>query len=217
MNCETNEMTNRVPEAVIRRLPKYLNYLRELEREGELKISSFKMSCDLELNASQIRRDLSYFGGFGQQGYGYTVSKLRQEIENILGINEQHTMVIAGAGNIGQALMLYPSFKAQGYEIRAAFDISPERVGKSYGGVEVFHMSKLRDYIRENEIEIGVIAAPKESAQTIANEMIEAGVRGIWNYAPTDVRSEAKVAIENVHLNDGLYVLTYKMKENLGE
>lgn len=201
-----------VPEAVIRRLPKYLHYLREIEKRGEERISSAKMSMDLCLTASQIRRDLSFFGGFGQQGYGYTVSKLSAEIEAILGINERHSMVIAGVGNIGQALMLHENFRRKGFDILAAFDASKDRIGINIGNICIQNITEMPEFIRKNNIDMGVICVPGEYAQEITDAMVEAGVKGIWNFTPTDVYSSSSVAIENIHLNDSLYVLSYKMK-----
>ena len=200
---------NKVSEAVIRRLPRYYRYLTQLEQQGIERISSSELSSIMRLNASQIRQDFNCFGGFGQQGYGYHVKSLLKEIAAILTLDQHHSAIIVGAGNIGQALMCFEGFERQGFDFRALFDINPELVGKEIRGREVLHVDALEDYIREHEIEIGVIAARRSAAQELADRMVAAGIKGIWNFAPFDVRSA--VPVENVHLSDSLYVLAFKL------
>ena len=204
------ELTEKVPEAVIRRLPKYYRYLEELCRMEEVRVSSSKMSRDLGLNASQIRRDLNCFGGFGQQGYGYSVAKLKGEIARILGLDKTYQMIVVGAGNIGQALVRYTKFSQKGYHPVGMFDVSPALVGTQVGDVLIRHTDELLDFMQGRQVEIGIICTPKSAAQKTADLLARAGVRGIWNFAPVDVQVEQGVAVENVHLNDGLYVLTYR-------
>ena len=209
------EQTGRIPEAVIRRLPRYYRYLEELERRGEIRISSSKMSEEIGFNASQIRRDLNCFGGFGQQGYGYSVDKLKREIAHILGLDRQYNMVLAGAGNIGQALLRYANFAERGYNIVGIFDVAPGLIGTVMDGVPILPMGELERFVKEKNVDIGVICTPMEAAQEVASRMARAGIRGIWNFAPIDVRVGEKVAVENVHLNDGLYVLSFRMGTQL--
>ena len=207
------EKTERIPEAVIRRLPKYYRYLSELETGGEVRVSSSKMSLDLGFNASQIRQDLNCFGGFGQQGYGYSVEKLRMEIGRILGLDKTYNVVIAGAGNIGAALVRYGGFKNQGFVIAAVFDADPAKVGTQIDSLEVLPVDCMEQVVREKGASIGVICTPKEAAQATANRLMDAGVAGIWNFAPVDVEPRDGVNVENVHLNDSLFVLTYRVNE----
>lgn len=208
---------NRISDAVIHRLPKYYRYLSELEAAGIERVSSSRMSSDLRFNASQIRRDLNCFGGFGQQGYGYQVVRLRQEIMKILGIGISYKAVVVGAGNIGQALMKYKHFSNEGYHIVAVFDADEQMIGRDIGGAKVLPISKMAQFLRENKVDIGIIAVPKGHAQRIADELVSLGVRGIWNFAPVDVQVRRGVSVENVHLSDTLYILSYHMREQSEE
>lgn len=205
---------NKISDAVVKRLPKYFRYLSEIEAAGIERVSSSRMSVDMGLNASQIRRDLNCFGGFGQQGYGYQVKRLRREIMNILGIGAKYNAIVIGVGNIGQALLKYKSFEQEGYKIIAVFDSDENIIGKKLDGLRVKSMRELGGYIGNNNIDIGIIAAPKRHAQKIADELVQAGVKGIWNFAPTDVQVSRGVSIVNVHLSDSLYVLSYRMRKS---
>jgi len=204
---------NRISEAVIHRLPKYYRYLSELETAGIERVSSSRMSHEMNLNASQIRRDLNCFGGFGQQGYGYHVSRLKQEIMRILGIGASYQAVIVGAGNIGQALLKYRHFADEGYHIVAVFDSDPELIGREVGGVKIRSASELSGFVKENNVDIAIITVPKNYAQKTADELVSLGVKGIWNFAPVDVQVRRGVSVENVHLSDSLYILSYHMRE----
>lgn len=205
------DVNSGISEAVIRRLPKYHRYLTELEQKGEMRVSSAKMSEDLCLNASQIRRDLNCFGGFGQQGYGYNVSKLKNEIANILKINREYNVIIIGAGNVGRSLMRYPYYKGMGFKVKAAFDSNPILIGTTTSGCQVYDIATLEDYMKNNEVDIAIIATPKEVVLDVAEMLINLGIHAIWNFAPVDVYERKGVAVENVHMNDGLYVLCYKL------
>jgi len=205
---------SRVSEAVIRRLPKYYRYLQDMERVGIQRISSKELSERMGLTASQIRQDFNCFGGFGQQGYGYNVSELRQQIKKILGLSNEYNVIIVGAGNLGQALANYTGFGQEGFHIKALFDINPRLVGLSIHGIQIHDIDSMKDYIAANNIDIGIICTPKNKAQEIADKMVEAGIKGIWNFAPVDVECPEDVVVENVHLSDSLYVLSYKMNED---
>jgi len=200
----------RVSEAVIHRLPKYYRHLQELQARGVERISSGELSVEMGFNASQIRQDFNCFGGFGQQGYGYQVSVLLREIGNILGLNRTYNMAIIGAGNIGKALARYTGFAKEGFIVKAVFDIRPEMIGRVLSGVEVAHVDTLNDYLAENPIDIGVICTQKENAQEIAEKLVQGGVKAIWNFAPIDVEVDG-ARIENVHLSDSLFVLSYRL------
>ena len=203
----------KVPEAVIRRMPKYYRYLSDKLLQGEERISSSRMSEELGMNASQIRRDLNCFGGFGQQGYGYSIGKLRDEIAAILGLEQAYGAVIIGAGNIGQALVRYSGFACEKFRIIGVFDVQPEAIGKTVAGCAIRHVQTLAEFARQNRIDLGIICTPKEDAQETASMLCRLGVRGIWNFAPTDVEVSRGVRLENVHLSDSLYVLLYHMKQ----
>ncbi len=204
---------NKISDAVIHRLPRYYRYLSELETTGIERVSSSRMSHEMNLNASQIRRDLNCFGGFGQQGYGYQVSRLKQEIMKILGIGISYRAVIVGVGNIGQALLKYRHFAEEGYHIAAVFDADPQLIGRDFGNMTIRSMSELDDFVRENKVDIGIIAVPKAYAQKTADELVSLGVKGIWNFAPVDVEVRRGVSVENVHLSDSLYILSYHMRD----
>lgn len=203
---------NRISDAVINRLPKYYRYLSELEAKGAQRVSSSKMSIDMGLNASQIRRDLNCFGGFGQQGYGYQVANLKNEIMKILGIGKQYTAVVVGAGNIGQALFKYKNFAREGYNLAAIFDADKSVVEKKIEGITIRPIEELADFVINNNVNLGVITAPKQHAQRIADELVLLGVKGIWNFAPVDVVARRGISVENVHLSDSLFVLSYRMR-----
>lgn len=205
---------SKISEAVINRLPKYYRYLSELEAKGTQRVSSSKMSSDMGLNASQIRRDLNCFGGFGQQGYGYQVDKLKNEIRKILGIGRRYTAVVVGAGNIGQALFKYRNFKDEGYDLAAVFDADMDVVNKKIEGITVRPISEMAQFVTKNQVNLGIITTPKQFAQQIADELVALGVKGIWNFAPVDVVARRGVSVENVHLSDSLFVLSYRMRTN---
>lgn len=199
-----------ISEAVIKRLPKYYRYLTEMEKAGVQKISSKELSEKMGLNASQIRQDFNCFGGFGQQGYGYNVKTLRQQMSNILGLMNSHKAVLIGAGNIGQAIINYAGFKSEKFDIIAAFDKNEKLIGTSINGIKVYDSAELPDFIKKNKVDIAIIATPKEKAQQVADIAMGAGIRGIWNFATIDLKLNDGIYAENVHLSDSLNVLLYK-------
>lgn len=203
-------ISRRVPEAVIRRLPKYYSKLCELEDQGVIRISSMQLSQKMGLNASQIRQDLNYFGGFGQQGYGYMVDSLKSNLANILGLFDNRKMVIVGCGNIGSALVNYNAFASSGFCIVSIFDIDEKIIGTQINGIPVSDINQLEVFLQNNKVDIGVISVPGEMAQKVADIFTKNGVKGIWNFAPVDIEA-ADAAIEDVRLNDSLYVLNYKI------
>lgn len=200
-----------VSEAVIRRLPRYYRKLDELERRGVTRVSSGDLSQELNLNPSQIRQDFNCFGGYGQQGYGYQVSMLRREIAAILGLTRKYRAVVVGAGHIGQALVQYYGFEREGFDICGIFDIKPSLIGAPVGSLRVLSADGLTDFVRENGVEIGIITTQKDAAQSTANKLAESGVRGIWNFTPMDVMTG--VPVENVSMNDSLYILAYRLQQ----
>ncbi len=204
---------NYVSEAVMRRMPKYYRYLTDMEANGLERISSKELSQRMGLTASQIRQDFNCFGGFGQQGYGYNVSELCNEIRKILGLHKNYNVIIAGAGNLGQALANYIGFEREGFYIKAIFDVNPRLIGMSIRGIQIMDIDAMKDFITNNDIQVGVVCVPKDKAQEVTNQMVESGIKSIWNFAPIDVETPDDVAVENVHLSDTLYTLVYKMNE----
>ncbi len=204
---------HRISDAVIRRLPGYYRYLRELEKIGITRISSQELGARMGLTASQIRQDINCFGTLGQQGYGYNVTELRSHIAGILGLGHKYKMVIAGAGNIGQAVAWYPGFSQRGFDPLAMFDVKPDLIGRVIRGVPVHNITELRPFLQEHPAEIGVVATPARVAQQVAQQMIEGGVRAIWNFAPLDLKVPPNVVANNVHLTDSLLVLTYRLHQ----
>ena len=203
----------RVSEAVIKRLPRYYRHLLMLEGQGVERISSEKLARQMNLNASQVRQDFNCFGGFGQQGYGYNIHTLLGEIRGILALDREHTIVIAGAGNIGRALTNFAGFEDSGFRVAALFDVNEQLVGGEVNGHPVLHMDEMDAFIREHGVDIGVIAARRSAAQEIADRMAAAGVKGIWNFVPVDLKTQ--IPTENVHLSDSIGALSYKIEHGV--
>lgn len=198
---------------VIRRLPKYHRYLGELIERGVERISSQELSQLIGFTASQIRQDLNNFGGFGQQGYGYNVKDLQNELSKILGLNKVYNAVVVGAGNLGQAISNYKGFEEAGFKIKALVDNDPDSIGTKVHDKEVIALDDLHQYMEEEDIQIGIITVPKQHGQEVANLLIQGGVKGIWNFAPIDIEVPEHIILENVRLNDSLFVLSYFIKE----
>ena len=200
----------KVSIAVIRRLPRYYRHLSELRQQGVVRVSSGALGRDMGLTASQIRQDLFCFGGFGQQGYGYNVEKLREEIGEILGVNRGNTAIILGVGNLGHALIRNFKFGNNGFNVSAAFDVDENLVGTSVGGVQIYHVDELERYLLSHRVDVGVLTVPKAFAPSIAQKLADGGVKGIWNFANVDLKVEnSKVVIENVRFSESLLALSY--------
>ena len=206
-------MEKGISQAVVRRMPRYYRYLGELLENGVERVSSNDLSKLMKVTASQIRQDLNYFGGFGQQGYGYHVSNLKEHIAEILGLRKEYHMIIVGAGNIGRAVANYSGFAREGFNIQAIFDVSPALFGIDVHGILVQPMEKLEAWITSHEVDIAVLSVPKGIAQDIADTLVGGGVRAIWNFAPVDLTLPDGVAVNNVHLSDSLHILSYRMNE----
>lgn len=200
-----------ISQAVIGRLPRYFRYLGELKDEGVERISSQELSELMRVTASQIRQDFNNFGGFGQQGYGYNVEYLYKEIGKILGLNLTHNFIIVGAGNLGQALGNYMNFERRGFLFRGMFDQNENLVGKEIRGVKVQSMHNIEQYIKENDIDIAVLTIPKNSAVEVANQLVQCGIKAIWNFAHVDLNVPEGIQVENVHLSDSLMKLSYNI------
>ena len=206
-------MEKEISQAVIRRMPRYYRYLGELLDDGVERISSNELSARMRVTASQIRQDLNNFGGFGQQGYGYNVKYLYDEIGKILGMNQQHNIIIVGAGNLGQALANYIKFEKWGFVIIGLFDVNSALKGISVRGVKVRMMDEREDFLKKNEVDIAALTLPKEKADEVANGLVRLGIRAIWNFAHLDLELPEHVVVENVHLSDSLMQLSYNIEK----
>ena len=200
-----------ISQAVIRRLPRYYRYLGDLLENEVERISSNDLSKRMNVTASQIRQDLNNFGGFGQQGYGYNVKYLHTEIGKILGLDNTHNFVIVGAGNLGQALANYVSFEKRGFVVKGLFDVNPRLEGMTIRGIPIRRMDELKDFIKNNNIEIAVLTIPKEKAIEVADMLVDTEIKGIWNFAHTDLKLPKHIIVENVHLSDSLMSLSYRI------
>ena len=199
-----------ISDAVIRRLPRYLRYLTEMNDHGVPRISSRELGERMGLTPSQIRQDFSHFGEFGQQGYGYRVEGLLHAIRHILALDRKYHMAIVGAGNIGQAVAKYRNFREHGFLVDVLFDTDPELVGKEIEGIQVREWDSAETYLRNQSVDIGVICVPQEAAEAVAIRLIEGGVRNIWNFAPRDLIVPGGILVENVHLSESLYALAFR-------
>lgn len=208
---------NKISMAVIRRLPKYYRYLSELIERDIKRISSQELGKLTGFTASQIRQDLNNFGGFGQQGYGYNVEDLHSELGKILGLDKVYNTVIIGAGNLGQAIANYRGFENAGFKLLALFDKNPKTVGLNIRGIKVRDVDDLESFVDENNIHIGIICTPKEGSQAITDILVKNGVKGIWNFAPADLIVPEDVVVENVHLNESLFTLSFLLFQDKNE
>ena len=211
-------MGKEISQAVIRRMPRYYRYLGDLLDKGVERISSNDLSALMKVTASQIRQDLNNFGGFGQQGYGYNVSYLYDEIGKILGLNQEHNIIIIGAGKMGQALANYPKFKRLGFIVTALFDINPDIQGKNINGAQIYMMDELEEYCKSNKVDIATLTLPKQNAKDVAQRLVDLGIHAIWNFAHVDLNFDCDdVVVENVHLSESLMQLSYNIVKKSNE
>lgn len=206
-----------ISRAVIQRLPRYYRYLGELLDDGVERISSGELSDRMQVTASQIRQDLNNFGGFGQQGYGYNVEYLHQEIGKILGIDRKHHMIIIGAGHLGQAIANFVNFEKRGFILSGIFDVNPALEGTVIRGVKVRMMDELEDFLKNNPGDIVVFTMPKDKATDIAQKVVALGIKAIWNFANMELDLPDDVTVENVHLSDSLMQLSYNIEKQRTE
>ena len=207
------EKKKNVSMAVIKRMPKYYRYLGELVKNDVDRIFSKELGEKIGFTASQIRQDLNNFGDFGQQGYGYNVKELHNQIGAILGVGKEYNAVLIGAGNIGQAIANYSRFTDIGLGITAIFDANPKLVGMRIRDVEIKDIDELKGYLEENHIDMGILCVPRINAQKVCDVLVNGGVRGIWNFAPIDLHVPETVKVENVHLSESLLTLVYQMNK----
>lgn len=219
--CATNFTTEKagcymkkqkISDAVIHRLPRYYRYLDDLFNKGVVRISSNSLGDKMGITASQIRQDLSCFGEFGQQGYGYNVAELRAEIAHILGIDLGHRLIIVGAGHLGHALLQNFDFAKAGFQVDSAFDISPDLVGTTIRGVTIRSMAELESYVELNRPIVAVLTVPQNVAQPLADKLIGLGIRGFWNFTNVELSTAVPdVYFENIHFVDTLLTLGYRI------
>ena len=200
-----------ISKAVIKRLPRYYRYLGEILDSGMERISSGELSSRMKVTASQIRQDLNHFGGFGQQGYGYNVKYLHEEIGKILGLDQAHNMIVVGGGNMGHALANYASFEKNGFKIKGIFDVNPDLIGKEIRGIKIYPTSELSEFVKKENIEIAALTLPKAVAPEMTDILVSCGIKAIWNFAHTDLVVPKDVVVEIVHLFDSLMRLSYNL------
>lgn len=200
-----------ISETVIRRMPVYHRYLKELIEDGVERVSSKELSGLTGFSASQIRQDLNNFGGFGQQGYGYNTKALKDQVDKILGIDKSYKSIVIGAGRLGQAIARYNGFRDSGFNVISLFDIKDDI--EDISGIKVRNMKDLENYIRDEGVDVAIITVPREVCEEVADRVIDAGIKGIWNFAPYDLKGPEGIVVENIRLNDSLLTLSYFMKE----
>ncbi|MCH5190798.1 MAG: redox-sensing transcriptional repressor Rex [Oscillospiraceae bacterium] len=200
--------------SVIKRLPRYYRFLGELKENGTVRISSKDLSAKMGFTASQIRQDLNCFGGFGQQGYGYNIESLYNEIGKILGVNSNRKAILIGAGNLGKAIARHMSFESRGFNLIGIFDKNEALSGQMLRGIPIRHIDGLYDFCRDNSPTVAVLCIPSSAAEVFAPQLVELGIKGFWNFSHYDISAHyPNVAVENVHLSDSLMTLSYHVSQ----
>jgi redox-sensing transcriptional repressor len=203
------EVKKPVPDIVVGRLPIYLRALRHLQEEGRSLASSRELAQRLGIGSAQIRKDLSHFGEFGKQGTGYDVANLAAELSRILHVDREWGMALVGAGDLGRAISQYAGFQARGFRVACVFDNNPEKVGRRLGKLEVLDMATLRHAIQEMGIQVAIVAVPASQAQNVVDELVQAGIRAILNYAPITVTVPPGVGVQYLDPVAHLQRMTY--------
>ena len=210
-----NSFRPEVSPAVIKRLPRYFRYLREIIRMGKTRVSSAELSRMMNVTASQIRQDLNCFGGFGQQGYGYNVNYLYTKICEILGVGCGFRAAVIGAGNLGTALVRSPMFEKRGVDVVAMFDVSKNVIGKKVGNAKIYHMDDLEAKLEKYSVDIAILTLPKEYAEDVAARLEKTNIRGIWNFTGKEIQVGKDCILENVHIGDSLMTLCYEVAQKM--
>ncbi len=213
MTTRDTKKRNGIPQGVITRLPIYSRFLNELKAKDIQRVSSGQLGKSLNITAAQIRSDLSYFGSFGQHGYGYRVDELLEHIRHILGMDKLHHLILVGAGNLGRAIASYGSFRDRGFAIQGIFDSNPLLEGNFLSGCIIQPVSKLEEYLAANRVDIGVIATPRDASQDICDRLVKNNVRGIWNFSPIHLIVPQGFIVEHMHLTDSLLRISFKLRE----
>lgn len=207
------EDNKKISQAVIKRLPRYYRYLGYLLSNDIVKTSSKELSRLMDITASQVRQDLNNFGCFGQQGYGYDVNSLYEEMKKILGIDDEHNMVIIGCGNLGQALANYNSFGRVGFKVTGMFDKSPSLIGKDINGIVIQDIDQMNDFLQDHKVDVAVLTIPRENAEDVAKILSRQNIKGIWNFSNVELKLEnSKIMVENTQITDSLMTLAYRMQ-----
>jgi redox-sensing transcriptional repressor len=206
-----------IPEAVIKRLPVYHRHLTQLAKKEVDKISSPELAFKIGITASQLRQDLNWFGSFGQQGVGYRVNDLLHEITKILGLENEIHLIMIGAGHLGRAIASYPNFNEKGFHMKAVFDNNPAVIGDVIEGKAIQPVTELGSYLEQNKVTVGVITTPANAAQTVADILVQGGVKGIWNFAPLTLKVPNDVVVEHVHISESLMMLSFKLRQQSQE
>lgn len=203
---------NNISKSVISRLPRYYRFLGILLNEGVDKISSKALSERMGLTASQIRQDLNQFGGFGQQGYGYNVEKLRTNIGKIIGVKCEYDIIIVGAGNLGRAIAQHIGFQKLGFNLTAIFDSNEKLTGVDINNIKIKHFSEIEDFCKTNMPKTAILCIPTSAVKTVAGKLIDCGIKSFWNFSHYNINDDyPDVLVENVHLNDSLLTLCYNI------
>lgn len=206
---------DKISMSVIRRLPRYYRFICELSDNGEKRISSSKLAELMNVTASQIRQDFNCFGGFGQQGYGYSISFLKGEMESILGLNKVNNAIILGAGNLGRAIALHINFIEKGFSVKGIFETNPVLVGQEIKGIKIYPEKDMEKFIADNNISIAVLCVPKNSVASIIDKLYNNGIKAFWNFSHYDIsRKYSDTVVENVHMTDSLMTLSYRLNDN---
>ena len=207
-----------ISNSVIRRLPRYYRFLEDLENNGYVRISSRELSEKMGLTASQIRQDFNCFGGFGQQGYGYKVSDLRQEIKQILGLDSLNPIILLGAGNLGSAIAAHIDFRSKGFDLIGVFDTDKSRHGQEIGGVTIQDAAVIEEFCAENNPSAAILCIPKDAAEKTVDRLINCGIKAFWNFTHYDLFvAHEGIAVENVHLGDSLTTLSYRINAGVND
>lgn len=201
-----------ISSAVVNRLPRYYRYLNELINKKIERISSNELSALMHMTASSIRQDLNNFGGFGQQGYGYNVRYLRDEIAKILGLENELNMIVVGVGRLGQALANFKGFETNNFNLIGFFDTKSEMIGREIEGVKVRDIKDIDDFVKNNKVDIVAITTPKSANDEVSEILRRNRIKAVWNFSDTELKVEDSVIVENVHLTDSLIRLSYKIK-----
>lgn len=210
------DQAKKIPETVIKRLPIYYRFLTNLHDMGISRVSSKDLGSKMGITSSQVRQDFFHFGSFGLQGYGYDVKQLLDEIRKILGLEKPRTMIVVGAGHLGQALARHSAFEKEGFKIIGIFDVNPHLIGDKVRDITIMHVSKIEEFLQDHTVDITIVTVPRIYASEVVNLVTGLGIRGIWNFTSVKLNVPDNVAVENIHLSDSLMSLGYFMKENEG-
>ncbi len=201
--------------SVIRRLPRYYRFLSELNEQNVDRISSTKLAAIMNVTASQVRQDLNCFGGFGQQGYGYSVSQLKDEIQKLLGLDNNYKAILIGAGNLGKAVAMHMDFEKLGIELTACFDNNDKKVGLKMNDLTVKPESELEAFCKNHKVDTAFLCIPRVCVENVLDKLYALGIKNYWNFSHYDINAKYNdTLVENVHLSDSLMTLCYKMTNN---